>query len=141
MTEDEKWEYFVGLDESLLQGGVILSEWATFLIRDADVAFVNNAYLACIITGLAGIETYLRSESGSSKQRLVDLINNAELEEDLAKELYYLRKYRNKWVHVSDPWDDDSLLSTPENHEAELEDMAKRCVVALRRTIYSNPWI
>jgi len=141
MTEEQKWEFLVNLDESLLKGGVILSEWATFLIRDADVAFVNDAHLACILTGLAGIETHLRSEAASSKQRLVDLIDQAGLEADLVEELHFIRKYRNKWVHVSDPWADDTLLSSPESHEAELEEMAKRCVVALRRTIYSNPWI
>jgi len=111
MTEDEKWEYLVSLDETLLKGGVILSEWATFLIEDADMAFVAGAHLASIITSLAGVETHV------------------------------LRKYRNKWVHVADPWDDDALLKSPEEHEAELEEMARRCAVALRRTIYTNPWI
>jgi hypothetical protein len=72
MTEEQTWEYLVELDETLLQGGVILSEWATFLIKDADIAFVNGAHLAGIITGLAGIETHLRGEAGSRKQRLVD---------------------------------------------------------------------
>ena len=83
----------------------------------------------------------MRGEAASSKQRLVDLIDKADLEEDLIEELQFLRKYRNKWVHVSDPWADETLLDLPESHEAELEEMAKRCVVALRRTIYSNPWI
>jgi len=141
MTEDEKWEYLVALDETLLQGGVILSEWATYLVKSADLAFVGGAHLASIITCLAGVETHLRGEGGSSKQRLVDLIEQSDLEEDLKQELQILRKYRNKWVHVADPWDDDDLLKSPEQHEAELEEMAKRCAVALRRTIYTNPWI
>lgn len=141
MTKDDKWQYLVELDEELLKGGVILSEWATFLIKSADIAFINNAYLASILTGLAGIETHLRSEDVSDNQRLVDLINNSELEDGLKKELHILRKYRNKWVHVSDPWDDDSLLTEPEKYESELNEMAKRCEVALRRTIYFNPWI
>ena len=141
MTEEGKWQYLVDLDERLLQGGVILSEWATFLIKDADMAFVAGAHLASIITGLAGVETHLRGEGGSSKQRLVELIDDADLEEDLKQELQILRKYRNKWVHVADPWDDDALLESPEKHEAELEEMARRCAVALRRTIYTNPWI
>lgn len=141
MTEDEKWEYLVELDETLLQGGVILSEWATFLIKSADLAFVSGAHLASIITGLAGVETHLRGEGGSSKQRLVDLIEQSDSEEDLKQELQILRKYRNKWVHVADPWDDNDLLESPEQHEAELEEMAMRCAVALRRTIYTNPWV
>ena len=141
MTEDEKWEYLCALDETLLQGGVILSEWATYLVKSADLAFVGGAHLASIITSLAGVETHLRGEGGSSKERLVDLIKQSDLEEDLKQELQNLRKYRNKWVHVADPWDDDHLLESPEQHEAELEEMAKRCAVALRRTIYTNPWI
>ena len=140
MTEEDKWQYLVDLDERLLQGGVILSEWATFLIKDADMAFVGGAHLASIITGLAGVETHLRGEGGSRKQRLVELVNESDLEEDLKQELQILRKYRNKWVHVADPWD-DALLESPEEHESELEEMAKRCAVALRRTIYTNPWV
>lgn len=141
MTKKEKWPYLVELDEALLKGGVILSEWATFLIKDADIAFVSGAHLASIITALAGIETHLRSEGGSRRQRLVDLIEQSDLEEDLKQELQTLRKYRNNWVHVAEPWEDGSLLDSPEQHEAELEEIAKRCVVALRRTIYANPWI
>ena len=62
MTEEDKWQYLVELDERLLQGGVILSEWATFLIKDADTAFVGGAHLASITTALAGVETHLRAE-------------------------------------------------------------------------------
>jgi len=141
VTEEEKWQYLLDLDERLLQGGVILSEWATFLIKDADTAFVSGAHLASIITGLAGVETHLRSEAGVNNLRLFELINESDLEEDLKQELQVLRRYRNKWVHVADPWDDDSLLESPEKHEAELEEMARRCAVALRRTIYTNPWM
>lgn len=140
MTQEGKWQYLIDLDERFLQGGVIVSEWATFLIRDADVAFVSGAYLASIITGLAGVETYLRSEGGSRKQRFVELIDDSGLEENLKQELQTLRKYRNKWVHVADPWD-DLLLESPEVHGAELEEMARRCALALRRTIYTMPWV
>lgn len=141
MTEEEKWQYLVDLDERLLKGGAILSEWATFLIKDADLAFVSGANLASIITGLAGAETHLRGEGGEKNRRFVDLIDQANLEEDLKRELHILRRYRNKWVHVADPWEDGSLLEFPEKHEAELEEMARRCAIALRRTIYANPWI
>jgi hypothetical protein len=140
MTEDEKWDFLITLDDELLKGGVILSEWATYLIRSADLAFVSGAHLASLITGLAAVETHLRGEGGFTSQRLFDLIENSDVE-DLKVELQTLRKYRNKWVHVTDPWDDDDLLQSPEKHEAELEEMAKRCTIALRRTIYNNPWI
>ena len=139
MTEDEKWKYLVSLDETLLHGGVILSDWATYLINSADLAFVGGAYLASLITSLAGVETHLRREGGSSKQRLVDLIEQSNLENDLKQELQSLRKYRNKLVHIADHWEDDKLLESPDQHDDELKEMAKRCVVALRRTIYANP--
>ena len=138
MTQEEKWGYLNTLDEMLLQGGVILSEWARLLVKDADLAFVGGAYLSSIITSLAGIETHLRSECMLASQRLVDLIDKADLDEDLRRELHDLRKYRNKWVHITEPWKDEALLSSPDKHEAELEEMAKRCAAALRRTIYNN---
>jgi len=141
MTEEDKWQYLVELDERLLHGGAMLSEWTAFLIRDADLAFAGGAHLASIITGLAGVETHLRGEGGSKKQRLAELIDVSDLEEDLKQELQVLRVYRNKWVHVADPWDDDAQLESPEKHESELEEMARRSAVALRRTVYTNPWI
>ncbi len=103
MTEEEKWAYLVELDETLLRGGVILSEWATFLIKDADLAFASGANLASILTSLAAVETHLRGEGGLREKRLIDLIEEAHLEDDLKKELRILRKYRNKWIHVAEP--------------------------------------
>ncbi|HOX44447.1 MAG TPA: hypothetical protein PK668_12660 [Myxococcota bacterium] len=141
MTEEEKWKFLESLDEQFLVGGVILSEWATYLIRDADTAFSRGAPLASIITGLAGVETHLRSEAGDSRKRFVDLIEESDLEDGLKQELHCLRKYRNKWVHVDKASDDLELLESPERHLLELEEMACRCSVALRRTIYSNPCI
>ncbi len=131
MTEEDRWQYLVDLDERLLQGGIMLSEWAAFLIRDADTSFAAGACLGSIITSLAGVETHLRGEGGTKKQRLVELIDDSDLEEDLKQELQVLRRYRNWWVHVADPGDDDRLLESPEEHEAELEEMARRCAVAL----------
>lgn len=75
--------------------------------------FVGGAHLASIITGLAGIDTHLRGEGGSRNQRLVELIDKSDLEEDLKQELQALRKYRNKEVHVTEPRDDDALLESP----------------------------
>lgn len=141
MTESEKWEYLVELDERLLQGGVILSEWATFLVKGADTALARGAHLASVITSLAGVEMHLRAEGGLSKRRLVDLIRESDLEADLKEELQQLRKYCNRWVHVTDPWDDESLLEETERHEEELVEVAWRCAVALRRTLYTNPWV
>jgi len=35
-------EYILQLDDELLVGGVILSEWSACLVRDADEAFVQG---------------------------------------------------------------------------------------------------
>ncbi len=142
MTEEDRWAYLVALDEELLKGSVILSEWCSFIVREADIAFVGGAYLASILTSVSGIETYLRSEyADKSRERLINLIEKASLEVELTKDLHTLRQYRNSWVHVDDPWDDHCLLGGSEGKESELEKMAFFAVRVLRRTIYENPWI
>jgi len=45
MTEKQKWEYINRLDEELLLSGIELSEWTTFLARDAEIAFCSGTYL------------------------------------------------------------------------------------------------
>ncbi|NQU11657.1 hypothetical protein HQ590_12760 [bacterium] len=142
MTEQEKCDYLNKLDEELLRGGVMLSEWSTFQIRDADVAYTSGAHLAAILTALAGVESHLRYEYKQEKrQRLVDLIDHAPIEDDLRRDLHRLRRFRNQWVHVDDPAADADLLSKPEKHASELEEMATLAMRALRRTIYAEQWV
>jgi len=142
MTKEERLAYLVELDEELLKGGVILSEWCSVIIREADIAFASGAYLASILTSVSGIETYLRSEYGEkSRERLIDLIEKASLDVELTKDLQTLRQYRNRWVHVDDPWDDKCFLVGSGGEESELQKMAFFAARALRRTIYENPWI
>lgn len=142
MNETERWEHLVALDEELLKGGVILSEWCTFIVREADTAFARGAHLASILTAVSGIETYLRSEYARNKrEKLFKLIDDSPIDGELKKDLHKLRIYRNKWVHVDDPWDDESLLEKPELYENELEEMAFFAAKVLRRTIYENPWV
>lgn len=142
MTEDERWAHLVALDDELLKGGVILSEWCAFIVRDADAAFAGGAHLAAILTAVSGIETYLRSEhSVTRKERLVELINQAGIDADLKIDLHTLRKYRNKWVHVDSPWEDEELVKYPEIIEGELKEMAFFAVRLLRRTITENQWV
>lgn len=139
LTEDERWAHLAALDDELLKGGVILSEWCTVIVRDADMAFTSGAHLAAILTAVSGIETYLRSEhSKTGRERLAELIDNAEIDASLKIDLHALRKYRNKWVHVDRPWEDEELLEHPEAIEDELEEMAFFAVRALRRTIYES---
>lgn len=142
MNEEARWSHLIALDEELLKGGVILSEWCAFIVKEADIAFVHGAFLASILTAVSGVETYLRSEYGSlRKESLFDLIDKANIAQNVKKDLQKLRKYRNKWVHVNDAWDDTELLNTPDKFEKELEKMAFFAVKTMRKTIYGNPWI
>ena len=141
MTKSDRWEQLVAFDEELLMGGAILSEWCSFIVREADTAFANGAYLASILAAVSGIETYLRSEhSKTGKEPLAELITRADIASDLKGDLHTLRKYRNKWVHFDGPWNDMSLLERPEEVERELECMAFFAAQVLRRTIYENQW-
>lgn len=142
LKEPDKWEYIVKLDEELLHGGAVLSEWTVFLVRDADLAFVSGAYLACIITAMSVVESHLKYEYGNEKkERFVDLINLGILKEELRKELHELRQFRNQWVHVRDPSDDADLLDFPQECTNKLEFMARKAIRVLREVIYMNPWI
>jgi hypothetical protein len=141
MSADERWAYLVQLDDDLLKGGVITSERSAFLIRNADLAFVHEAYLASLLTAVAAIESHLRGENPDGGGRLVDLIDSSELESELKTELNVIRRFRNSWVHIDAPWDDSALLENPEQSENELFEMARRSLIALRKTVYSNPYI
>jgi hypothetical protein len=145
MNEKEKWEYILELDDELLTGGVTLSEWSTFLIRNADIAFCSGANLAAILTAVAGIESHLRFEycdsSCGKRQGLYDLIESSPIGDQLAQELHSLRKYRNQWVHVNEPKDDQALLESPSIIEEEIEDVAKNAIKLLRKVIYLEQWI
>lgn len=88
---------------------------------------------------MAAIETHLRGEGGANRQRLVELIDSSDLENDLRSEVHTLRRYRYFGVHGEAPYSDCQVLI--KRDDEELESMARRSVVALRRTIYTNPWI
>jgi len=100
------------LDEEYLRSGLILSEWCSFIVRSANEAFAAGAFWASILTAVAGFETYLRSEGEqSSHQTLAQLIDESGLDQPHVADLHALRRYRNRWTHVNDPWDDAALLS------------------------------
>ena len=125
MNEDQRWQYLEGLDNELLEGAVVLSEWCSFIVREADTAFVGAANLASILTAVSGIETYLRSEYAvTGRECLVELISQSPIHDILKEDLQKLRKVRNKWVHIYEPWNDFGLLERPEETEKELEEMA-----------------
>lgn len=142
MNQDERWTYLTQLDDELLKGGVILSEWCSFVTKEVDIAFVHEAHLAAILLAVSAVETHLRSDSVPERRApLVELIDSSELPPDLKADLHSLRRYRNKWVHVNEPWNDEPLLENLAQIEQELEAMAMLAVQVLRRTLYANPWV
>lgn len=117
----------------------MLSEWCSFIVREADAAFATGANLAAILTSVAGIETYLRSEySYGKRESLFSMIDTAPIADSLRSDLHRLRMYRNRWVHVADPEDDQDIQKNPEKYSAELEDMARFAITVLRQVIYEN---
>lgn len=140
----ERQEYIRQLDNELLVGGVILSEWSACLVRDVDEAFCAGADLATILIAQAALECHLRYEYFSEDQRKLgfyDLIEQSPLAPKLKEALHRLRKYRNRWVHVNDPHDDEDLLNRPEYYRNELEEIALAAMQALREVIYSEQWL
>jgi hypothetical protein len=140
-TEADRWGYLISLEDELLLGGVILSEWCTFISCEADTAFALGANLSAILTAVAAIETHLRAESvRDSHEVLAKLIDGAGFSPGLRSDLHRLRRYRNNWVHVNDPWDDHGLLQEPIEHEEALAEMARLAMRTMRHVLYSNPW-
>jgi len=142
MDERERQQFLFDLDDELLKGGIALSEWCVFIVRDSDAAFAAGADLATIITAMAGVETYLRAEYPAGRRSsLFDLIEKSPLTDELKHEIHAVRKYRNKWVHVAEPEDDQELLDHPDRYARELEESACHAVRTLRRVIYENQWV
>jgi len=142
MTEEQKWDYIIQLDDELLLGGVILSERTTFLAKDAETAFCSGAYLASILASQAAIENHLRYDYFNSiltkGWSFYALIETSNLCSELTKELHDLRKYRNKWIYVNDPSNDNELLERPEYYEAELADFSKITIKTMLKILYSS---
>ncbi|MCL2119491.1 MAG: hypothetical protein FWH27_13805 [Planctomycetaceae bacterium] len=145
ITTRQKWDYINQLDEELLQGGIALSEWTTFLAKDAEIAFCSGAYIASILACQAAIESHLKYDYFNSEQTcgwsFYNLIEKSDLEDELKNNLHSLRKYRNKWIHVNDPACDEDLLEKPDYYEEELLEFAKKSIKTMLEVLYSNPFI
>lgn len=142
MTEQEKWDYINRLEEELLLGGVVLSEWSTVLAKDAELAFCSGANLAAILAAQAAIESHLRYEYFDPVQTkgwgLYRLLENVQLPLGLKSNLHKLRQFRNQWVHVEDPAHDADLLNKPEYYLSELEEMAELAIESMLKVLYAE---
>jgi hypothetical protein len=145
LDEEVKWEYITQLDDELLLGGVALSEWTTFLARDSETAYCSGAYLSSILSAQAAIESHLRYDYFYSAETkgwsFFELIEKSDLDDDLKNELHILRKFRNKWIHVNDPSNDEDLLERPAYYENELADFSTMTIKTMLKILYSNPYI
>ena len=142
MDQQNREEFFEEHLESMLVGGVAFSEWCTFILKSVHDAFVHGADLATIITAVACIETYLKTENPDSQQvNLVKLIDNDPfLSYDEKAELHKLRKYRNGWVHAN-KLDDTDLLQNEGRYLDELKEMAFLSIKMLLTVLLSNQFI
>jgi hypothetical protein len=142
LPEDERWEWVNELDEEMLRGGASASEFCVELMRNADLSYASGAFVACLITASATIETYLREEGyGDSKCGLYQLIEMSDFDENTKIELHDLRKNRNAWVHVADPWADNDIENEYSQGHPELENQCKQALRLMRLVVYSNPWV
>lgn len=142
MDQHERQQLLFDLDEDLLIGGVVLSEWCVLIVRECDLAFVAGADLATIITAAAAMETHLRAEyGGSEKLSFAELINRAPIDPQLAERLHRIRQYRNRWVHVATPAQDACFSSDSPDIARELQSIAIFAQRVLRETLYENQWL
>lgn len=142
MKELKGWDYINALEEKYQKGGYILSEYVTKLVQSCDLAFCVEANIAVIITATSAIETYLKSEYFiKGKVNAYDAIEISDFSLEIKKRLHELRKYRNSWVHVNEPWNDSALLENSDQDDAEIELWARKSLELLRIVIYDNPWV
>lgn len=113
----------------------LLSSQGTLLTYDVEKAFCAGAWVSVIVMAHAAIDATIRdTESG-------DYESNAKRVFGGDPDLEWLRKRRNRLVHVTDSpngiphadLDDFDIF-----HDS-LEEDAKRSVQLLFRTIYANP--
>ncbi|WP_139837409.1 hypothetical protein [Roseovarius halotolerans] len=87
------------LENELLVGGVVFSEWTTLMSYEAHSCFVAGLDISTIIICASACESYLRSEAEDFDSPLYHLINVSDIPLDLRERLHGLRKARNEWVH------------------------------------------
>ncbi|MDA5326767.1 hypothetical protein ID065_17500 [Vibrio cholerae] len=73
-----------------------------------------------------------------SKKRLVELINDYEINDHIKQQLHELRKYRNSWVHVDMTEEQDEFADKIRD---ELKVKAYKSIRLLRQVLYSTPLV
>lgn len=100
----------------------------------------QGPYLSAILSAQAAMECHLRYEYSSfhngNRFGFYDLIEQSPIDSELRADLHRVRQFRNRWVHVDDPHDDEDLFARPGYHETQLEAFATFTIEQLRRVIY-----
>ena len=135
MNRNERECFWVAQEENHLLGGVAFSEWCTFISKSVYDAFVNGADLATVITSLACIETYFKTENMEDKNKSLAQIDESNFSKEDRNNLHLLRKYRNSWVH-SDRIDDKEILLDDTRFISEAEKMAILSVKMLLKVLF-----
>jgi len=136
----DKQAYIDELWNTELKGGIELSEYSTFLAKDAGIALVSGAFIAAIIVSCSAIESHLRFD-GAQGRSLYELMTRVGFSQSLADEINKVRKFRNEWVHVNEPELDEKLLKNPEMIEKQCEEMAMLAYQCLVRALCFNQYV
>lgn len=107
-----------------LQIQVAKRQWGIVYPPPIDVDLDGNILVPeaqCVIIGFVDEENDDDGPStlsiSTSATRCESSTERSPLEASLKGDLHKLRMYRNRWVHVSDPWDDQELIDQPEKYE------------------------
>lgn len=131
MYSDEKRAFIAQLDRSHRRGGVLMTDWAAYLMRAADEAYVRGKYRPCVVTSANAAESFLQYfYAGTKKVRLAYLIDEADLRDEVRRELRVLRRARREYLHP----DPEAAPPYPE----EMECRARHAVTTIRRLIYDD---
>ena len=125
------------IDDKSNIGGYEVSEQAAALAMDLQIAYCAGAWVAVIILSIAIIDAHLREievpEFQGNTEKLIK-------EAGLTNELDWLRKRRNKLIHlkidnpaitVDDQWDKRNLLETE----------ARKAIELVFDVLFSSSWV
>jgi hypothetical protein len=138
--DKNRWEWLANLDNDLLEGGVITSDFSSELIRNADLCYASGAFVACLLVCGAAIETWLREE-GTAGNRFVELIDDSDFDNRTKAAMHALRRNRNRWVHIDVPWEENDLEDQYSKGHERLEKQCKEALRLMRTVVYSTPFI
>lgn len=135
---EKRWDWCNQVWSEAERGaGNFVSEQASAISEDVQIAFCSGAWVSVIVLSVAVIDAQLREIEvpdfdGNTKQLIEDAKANPELQD--------LRKLRNKLVHV-DPSDPVVTLNDSEIYRHELESEARKAFKLMAETFFLTPLV